>query len=84
MPVHFVRVSGPRLRKFIEGRGGRRLGDRIAYVLRPELLERTAAPGESWVEDVTFSETQALRSEPGLATVLDLARRRGIALCIKG
>ena len=84
MPVQFVRERRQPLRKFHEGRGGRRLGDRIAYVTRPELLERESARGVTWVEDRHFSEAHALKREPGLSAILDLARRDGIALCIKG
>jgi hypothetical protein len=82
--VQVVRQRRQPLRKFHEGRGGRRLGDRIAYVTRPELLDGESASGVTWVEDPTFSEAQALKSEPGLSAILDLARRNGIALCIKG
>lgn len=79
-----LRNRNLRLRKFVEGRGGRRLGDRIAYVVRPELLDHHPADHGPWVEDPDFSETLALRTEPGVRAVLDLAWRTGIAFCIKG
>jgi hypothetical protein len=82
--VQFGRERRQPLRKFHEGRGGRRLGDRIAYVTRPELLDAESTRGVTWVEDPNFSETRALKCEPGLSAILDLARREGIALCIKG
>jgi hypothetical protein len=82
--VQFGRERRRPLRKFHEGRGGRRLGDRIAYVTQPELLENESARGVTWVEDPSFSEANAVKSEPGLSAILDLARRNGIALCIKG
>jgi hypothetical protein len=53
-------------------------------VTQPELLEEESARGVTWVEDPSFSETHAVKSEPGLSAILDLARRNGIALCIKG
>jgi hypothetical protein len=74
----------PPLRRFFEGRGGRRLGDRIAYVTKPEFLEEETGLGAHWTEDRDFSEAHALKKEPGLAALLDIARRTGIALCIKG
>ena len=74
----------PPLRRFFEGRGGRRLGDRIAYATKPELLGGEIGLGTHWTEDRDFSEAHALKKEPGLAALLDIARKTGIALCIKG
>lgn len=78
----FARVAP--LRRFDEKPGGRRLGDRIAYVTRPEMLGDHAASRSVWVEDAGFEENAALREHPGLRSVFDLARRRGIAVCVKG
>jgi hypothetical protein len=72
------------LRKFVEEPGGRRVGDRIAYLTRVELLEDHLAQQAVWVEERGFDEAAALREHPGLRSVFDLARRQGIAVCVKG
>jgi hypothetical protein len=72
------------IRKFVEVPGGRRVGDRIAYVVDAELLANQAGPLSHWQEDRSFDERTALREGPGLQQVLNVARRDGIALCIKG
>jgi hypothetical protein len=76
--------SAPRIRKFLELPGGRRIGDRVAYVTDTTMLAEQAGPLQAWREDSSFDERTALRDGPGLQQVLDLARRTGIALCIKG
>ena len=73
-----------RVRKFIEAPGGRRMGDRVAYVTNIELLAIEAGPAKHWREEQGFDEGAALRDGPGLRQVLDLARKNGIAICIKG
>jgi hypothetical protein len=72
------------LRKFVEEPGGRRVGDRVAYLTRVELLADHIAWRAVWVEEHGFDETAALREHPGLRSVFDLARRQGIAVCVKG
>jgi hypothetical protein len=83
-----VKLSGIRkslkVLKFIEMPGGRRVGDRIAYVTRPEALALEAGPLDRWQEDRSFDERAAMRDGSGLTQLLDLARRHGVALCIKG
>ena len=75
--------KSPPVRKFVQSRGSRRLGDHIAYVTNPQLLSPGPAIG-GWVEDKGFDVKVALRDWPGLKALFDLARRNGIALCIKG
>jgi len=75
--------KSPQLRKFVQSRGSRRLGDHIAYVTNPQLLSSGPAVG-GWTEDKGFDEKVALRDWPGLTALFDQARRNGIALCIKG
>ena len=72
------------VRKFIQARGGRRVGDRIAYVTNPLLLSDGGVPNGDWQEDKSFDEKVALRDWPGLQNLLERAKRHGIALCIKG
>ena len=74
----------PPIRKFIENCGGRRVGDRIAYVTDPALLADGEDDKVGWLEDKAFEEKSALRDWPGLKSLFDRARRNGIALCIKG
>jgi hypothetical protein len=75
--------KNPPLRRFVQSRGSRRLGDHIAYVTNPQLLSAAPAVGE-WTEDKGFDEKVALRDWPGIKVLFDQARRNGIALCIKG
>jgi hypothetical protein len=74
----------PQLRKFVQRRGSRRIGDHIAYVVDLERLADARAAPEGWTEDKDFDEKAALRDWPGLKSLFDQARTDGIAVCIKG
>jgi hypothetical protein len=77
-------ARAPSIRKYVQSCGGRRVGDRIAFVTNPQLLLDGRSTLADWLEDKSFEENTALRDMPGLRPLLERARHAGIAWCIKG